>query len=259
MPQEKKSAMEQFLGDIPVADQVKADDLFERPLVEETEPVVEAEPEKAAVAADDEPRKNRFHRRLEVKLQAEREANIALNERLKVLSETQRFAQDTGSVDEKLINLYGDDEKGRAAAKLTQQLLNETKAQAREEALEAVRAEREKEAQEVASSQQELDTMLEDIEDEFNVDITSDTPEAKKARTGFYATLEKISPKNDKGEVTAYADPIATWEMYQQRLQPKNNRAKELSSRSMVQSGASTETKLEANVQERFLRESGII
>ncbi len=244
---EKNSAMKDFLADIPVANQQPTDDIFEKPL-DGSE--VQTQPEKDVEV-----------RRAKKALQAEREANIELNAKLQALTERDRFEKETEGkdVNEKLLHLYGDDDKGRQAAKLTQDLLNDTRAQAREEALEAFKQEREQEAKEVASSRQVLDEMLEDIEDEFNVDLTSDTPQAEKDRKGFYATLQKFSPKDKDGQVINYADPIATWETYQTLKQPVQNRAKELSSRSMTPSGASTETKLEQTVSERFLKDNGII
>lgn len=252
MPKDK-SAMDEFLGDIPVAEQQQAGDIFGQELT--GKPVA---PEKEEA---EEPHKNRQHRRLEARLQAERESNIALVARLEALTEAQRFAQETstGTVDESLLRLYGDNENGRQAAKITQDLLDRTKQEARQEAIEAMQSQQQEEAQEVASSQDELDQMLDVIEDEFNVDLTSNTAQAQKARQGFYSTLEKVSPKNSEGLVKDYADPVATWEFYQSQNKSDNSRAKDLGSRSMTRSGASTETKLEATAQERFLRDAGII
>lgn len=253
--------MEQFLSDIPVANQqAEGTDIFEQSLEGTQEAAVVAPETTETADADGEPRKNRQHRRLEGKLQAEREANIALTERLKTLSEVQKFAAVTeGTVDQDLIRLYGDTETGRQAAKLTQGLLEKNKTQAREEALELFKQQQEEANAEKVANQKELDDMLEDIEDEFSVDITSDTPAARKSRQGFYSLLEKMSPKNKDGMVVDYADPIATWEMYQLQNKPDNNRAKDLSARTMVRSGASVETKLESTAQERFLKDAGII
>lgn len=258
MPKDKKSAMEEFLGDIPVAGQQKqTEDVFDKPL--DGKEVID--PEKGG-DTEPEPRKNRHHRRLEAKYQAEREVNIGLAARLEAMSEAQKFIKDTNAsnVDENLIRLYGNDEKGLLAAKITQDLLNKTKVEARQEALDAFTKQQEDAAQEVAAHRSELDEMLEEVEDEFNVDLTSDEPTAIKARQGFYKMLEKVSPKNKEGVVTDYADPLATWEFYQQQNKSTDtNRAKDLGSRSMVKSGSSGDSNLEASAQERFLKEAGII
>lgn len=256
MPKDK-SAMEEFLDDIPVAGNKDKQDILNAPLIEEGVGQTVPVKDEATITSRD----NREARRAKAALQAEREANIALNARLEAMSEAQRFARETSTdnVDENLIRLYGNDEKGQLAAKITQDLLNKTKQEAREEALESFREEQEQSDQEVATYRNELDEMLEDIEDEFNVDLTSDTPSALKARQGFYAALQKLSPKNREGIVTDYADPMATWEYVQSQQKPADTRAKDLGARSMVRSGSSSDSKLEASATERFLKDAGII
>lgn len=71
--------------------------------------------------------------------------------------------------------------------------------------------------------------------------------------------LEKMSPKDDEGNVIHYADHNAVWDILQSKNQKPDTRAKDLSARSMVQSGASQETKLTSTALERQLREEGII
>lgn len=248
--------MEEFMEDIPVAGE-QQQDVLNAPLTQGNESQIVPAKDDAAIT----PRDNREARRAKAALQAEREANIALNARLETITEQQRFARETNSdnVDENLIRLYGNDEKGLLAAKITQDLLNKTKQEAREEALESFRDEQTKAEQEVATYRNELDGMLEDIEDEYNVDLTSDTPQATRARQGFYAALQKLSPKTQDGTVTDYADPLATWEYFQAQQKPTNTRAQDLGSRSMVRSGASGDSKLEASATERFLKDAGII
>ena len=256
MPNER-SAMDEFMDDIPTAGEGQGSDILNAPLVEGGESQIVPAKDEATITAKD----NREARRAKAALQAEREANIALNARLEAMSEAQRFARETSTdnVDENLIRLYGNDEKGQLAAKITQDLLNKTKQEAREEALESFRDEQAKADQEVATYRNELDGMLEDIEDEYNVDLTSDTPQATRARQGFYAALQKLSPKTQDGVVTDYADPLATWEYFQSQQKPADNRAKDLGSRSMVRSGSSGDSKLEASATERFLKDAGII
>lgn len=257
--------MEQFLGDIPVVEQKKEGDIFDVPLnTEDTETNVEA----TATQEEDtlQPAKNRADRRYRDRWQEERAASKQLADRVREL-EADKFARATSTntvdVDDALIRLYGADENGRAAAKITQQLLDKTRADAKAEAMEIYRAERQKEVEQEASFQDEMDGMIEEIEDEYNVDLTSDTPAARKANQGFLVMLQKLSPKNDRGVVTSYADPLATWEMYQEQAKKSSadtNRAKDLSSRSMVRSGGSaTDSKLQTQVAERFLKDAGII
>lgn len=263
MPKDK-SEMDQFLGDIPVVDNKKEGDIFDVSLNGEAETTVEAEAQQEEGTLQP---KNRADRRYRDRWQEERAASKQLTDRVREL-EAEKFARATASssnidVDDALLRLYGNDENGRAAAKITQQLLDKTRAEAEAKALDIYRSERQKEVEQEQSFQQEMDNMVEEIEDEFNVDLTSDTPAARKANQGFLVMLQKLSPKNERGVVTSYADPLATWEMYQEQAKKSStdtNRAKDLSSRSMVRSGGSvTDSKLQTQVAERFLKDAGII
>lgn len=252
MPQD--NVLDEFM------DEQKPDtDAFGEAIVPEAEtPVAMIDEEDAA-----EPRKNRRHRRLEEKLQAERESNIEQAAIIRTLTEQQKFRQETQgpAIDDSLLTLYGADEAGRKAAEITAKLLERTKNEAREEALADFRKEQELSNNEVKTQAQALDSMLEEIEDEFDVDLTSNTPAAKKAKTQFFELLEKVSPKDRDGNVKDFADPFTTWELLQ-TSQTKSNttqRAKSLGSRSMVQSNGSSAASAAVETNERFLRENGLI
>ena len=242
------SEMDKFMANVPLASEKKDGDVLEQNL--------EGSQDAATITEKD----NREARRAKKALQEEREANIALTARLQTMSEFQKFSEATpDNVDEKLLQLYGNDEKGKLAARITQDLLNKTREEASAQAIEALQGQQQEEQAEVAKSQRELDAMLEDIEDEFNVDLTSDTPAARKARQGFYAALEKVSPKNEEGMVKEYADPIATYEYYRSTQTQEPNRSKEIASRGNVSSGTSGGSTLEKNAMEQFLKNADII
>lgn len=251
MQDKEKTEMEQFLGDIPTVEESE----FGATAVES-----EKVAEEVAVVT---PRDNREARRAKAALQSEREANIALNARLEAMTEAQKFQRDTQDlkVDESLLTLYGSDDNGRRAAEITQRLLEKTKSEARDEALKMFQEEQRKAQAEVGQQEKVLDEMLENVEDEFDVDLTSNTPQAKKARQTFLTLLEEVSPKDREGNVKDFADPISTFKILQSQTtkDSQTNRAKDLSSRSMVRAGASGDSKLEATAQERFLKEAGIL
>lgn len=254
MPPEKKSEMDEFLGDIPIGEQQTADDVFGN----QQTPEVKTE---EVITDEDKGKGERWERRLRKKYQDERESNIQLAAKLEAVTEAQKFARESGTkeVDTSLLTLYGDNDAGRQAARITQDLLNKTKEEARQEAFEMLQSQQADAQKEVAKQQQNLDGMLEDVEDEFSVDLTSNSPAARKARQGFYAALEKMSPKDSDGMVKDYADALAVWEYYQSTQKQDNTRAKDLGDRSMVKSGASGESKLEQTAIERYLAETGII
>lgn len=76
---------------------------------------------------------------------------------------------------------------------------------------------------------------------------------------GFFRLLDKLSPKDSEGNIIGFADPISTYELYKERQPKKENRAKDLSSRSMTPSGASKDGKGKEDATANFLKEQGII
>ncbi len=246
------SEQDEFLKELEVKADERADTFgnLEVPAEEAKDPEdPETQPESV---------KDRRHRRLEEKLQAEREANIALNERLRVLAEV-KAEQDTEASEylKSVERIYGTDTpEATAATELLKTALKGAKEEAKAEALAALREEQQKAAQEVAKEEQAIDSMLEELEDQYGIDLTSKSSEA--TRRAFLTTLEKMSPKDSDGNIIAYADPHGVYEYLQSKKKP-DTRAKDLASRSMTQSGASGESKLAVDATERFLRENGII
>lgn len=241
----ENSSQEEFLKDLEPNN--------DNPFNESTEQ--EAEPEKEE--ADGEEARNRRERRLQAKLQAERESSIALAARLEALTEAQKFTRETtpSSYEEKAKRIYGTETPEQAAAtELLLASLKEAKEEAKNEALAALRAERQSEQDEVAKEEKTLDSMIEEIEDETGLTLD---PQTQKA---FFTYLEKLSPKDSQGNILAYADHHAVWEEMQSRKEKaQNTRAKELASRSMTRTGASTETNLQEDVMSRYLRENGLL
>lgn len=216
-------------------------------------------PEKEADEVPDE-LKNRRHKRLEAKLEAERTANIQLAAKLEAISEAKKFMDaEPAEYLKGVERIYGTDSpEALAATELLKKSLTDLKEVAKQEAIEAMREERRKEQEEIAKEETTLDAIIEDLEDSYNVDLTSDT--ASPVRKGFFQLLTKLSPKDKEGNVIDYADPHAVWEEYQSRIKrtAPENRAKDLSARSMVQSGSS-DVKTTDDATLKFLNENGII
>lgn len=89
------------------------------------------------------------------------------------------------------------------------------------------------------AAQDELDTYFDDIEETYDVDLSSNAASAKKLRSEFIEYVRKIAPKDEKGEVKAFPDLLSAFEIFQEQgkktVQP--TRAKELASRGMTRSG----------------------
>lgn len=233
---------EEFLKDLEPKDQFEATEITQEEPTEEVE--------------TDEDKFNRRERRLQSKLQAERESSIALAARLEVLTESQKFQREnTPEVDETIARIYGTNtpEAAEATALLTKALSN-VKTQATEAALERFREEQQKERDAVQKEEKTLDSMVEEIEDENHVTLDG------QSKKGFFTLLEKLSPKDSDGNILHYADHHAVWEEMQSRRKAvEPNRAKDLASRSMARTGASPQSTVTEDANLRFLRDQGLI
>lgn len=201
--------------------------------------------------------RNRRERRLVSKLQEERESSIFMAGKLAAVNEAQKAVTEESDYLKAIENLYG---TSTPEAILATDLLKKAIIGAREDAkraaVEEIRSEREQEVQEQMAANQELDSIIEDLEDTYDVTLN------ETHQRSFFQLLHKMSPKDRNGEVIGYADPHAVWEVFQEkasRNRGTDNRAKNLSARSMVQSGASKESTLQDDSQARFLRDNGII
>lgn len=202
--------------------------------------------------------RNRRERRLEAKLQAEREAGIQMAERLKVLAEVNSPAQSNDYL-EAVKRIYGTDSpEATAATDILVQSLKTVEERATENALARLRQEQAETQAAVQQEERRLDSMLEEIEDVHNVDLTSSGSES--TRRAFFQLLEKMSPKDAEGNVIEYADHHAVWEVLESRRQKRaDTTAKDLSSRSMAQSNASSTNTIQDDATIKFLKENGII
>lgn len=117
---------------------------------------------------------------------------------------------------------------------------------ASEKAIERLEDIRQSEVDEDIEAEEELDEAFDNIEDTFDVDITSNNPIAIKTRQEFVAYVQKIAPKDRDGDVVEYPDMISAWETFSEHRTKEPNRAKELASRGMTRSAETT-----SNPQER--------
>lgn len=247
MPNEQ----EQFLKDI----EQNVEDPFA--YLNETPQQVEETPKPKEDEDDEEgdefkPR-NRRERRLAKQLQAEKESNIQLSTKL---SEREAITKATESEDylKNIERIYGTESpEAREATEILKQALLTVKEAAKNEALNEYKSDRNKESEAQRRKAEELEELIEEVEDEYNIDLQSSAE-----RKGFVKLLEKMSPKDRAtGEILHYADPIAVWETYQSRK--RENPAKNLASRSMVQSQSADKSNLQTDTLERQLKEYGII
>lgn len=243
---------DQFLKDLEVEESTDAFAHLEQETVVEEKKEDADDPE-----LQPEEVKNRRHKRLEAKLQAEREANIALNARLATIAEAKQTASSPEYL-KAVEKIYGMDSPETAAAtEIMKNVLQAVRDEAERGALEKFEAQRREEAEAQRKEEAVLDSMLEQIEDEHGVDLTS--AKADTARKGFLKLLERMSPKDSDGNILAYADPEAVWEIYKEKSSKKpENPAKALAARGMTHSG-SGESTLQDDSTLRFLKENNLI
>lgn len=103
-------------------------------------------------------------------------------------------------------------------------------------------SEREQEAmREDQEAEEELTNAIEGIEEAYDVDISSNSPQAKKIRTEFISFVERIAPKRN-GEIIDYPDMNSAWETFSEvkRNTAPPSRAKEIASRGLSRSAETT-------------------
>jgi len=220
----------------------------------------ETAPEKAPVEpteevpSDPEPR-NRRERRLMEKLQSEREAAIALAAKLDAITTSQHSRSEESQFLDAASRIYGDTTPElREATELLKSALSGVKEEAKREALAEWQSLQAKQQEAVSNAEKRIDSMLEEIEDNRNIDL-SEGPH----RTGFLKLLEKMSPKDSRGNVIEYADHAAVWDIYESQIKKPVNPAKEMAARAMTQGGATGQSNLTNEVQDRWARENGLL
>lgn len=218
----------------------------------EKAPETPQEPEETP--GDPEPR-NRRERRLMEKLQSEREAAIALAAKLEVVTQSQKTRGEEAEFLTVAERIYGTQTPElREATELLKTALLGVKEEAKREALEAYQELYQKEQEAVKNAENRIDSMLEELEDQYNVDLV-DGPH----RTEFLKLLERMSPKDRNGNIVEYADHMAVWDVYQSQIKKPVNPAKEMAARAMTQSGAASQSSLNNEVNDRWARENGLL
>lgn len=203
-----------------------------------------------------EPR-NRREKRLMEKLQSERETAIALAAKLDAITQSQQTRTESSQWEDSIEKIYGNSTPElREATELLKASMKGLKDEAKREALAEYQRIRQEEQTVVSNAEKRIDSMLEEIEDEFNTDLSSGAH-----RTEFLKLIEKMSPKDSAGNIVEYADHHAVWEIYQEKVNRNKpvNPAKDIVARGMTQSAGANDTNLSNDAHVRFLKEHGII
>lgn len=242
----KKSAIDEFLGET----NEKSDDFIKNEPSEFLNPKEEEKTEEPEKDSEDKAEKPEpFHKDPKVQRYVQKQIEKALKD-LKP-SETRQFIEDTKSEDpndlvEAFTAIIGNDtpEKVRAL-KMLEKSLSAVEEKASQKALSQMEAERQRIQQEEEEAVEELMQGLENIEESYDVDLTSNTQTAKKLRGEFVDFISRIAPKNSNGDVVAYPDLDEAYKMFKEKKSAsssQNTRAKDLAARSISRSGDASNT-----------------
>lgn len=207
-------------------------------------------------------RDNREARRAKKALQAEREAAIILNERVRALSEKvselERFKTDVGTpVDDDVYDvLYGNTprtpETEKVAASL-QKLLEKNAQKARDLALQEFEARSQEGSREFEEARNTVDSEFEALEDEFGVDFERNT----KLRNDFVDFVDRLSRKDTEGNILEYPDFRSAFETFQSLSKRDTSRQREIASRGMTR-GNNTSGQAADKEHQEYLKNLGI-
>ena len=262
--EKQQSESNKFLEELGIkSDAGMEPEVFKGPESSAEEP---KEEEKTEVIAEEDTLKNRRERRLMAKVQAEREANIALNARLQALQEAQQLRSDTAEADFlKLVEpIYGTaDEKGQydprraEATRLLKDALKgaytTAKKEAVQEALRTLREESQGESQAEAEETENLEEGMEYVEERYGINFGS-----RKAHDKYLDLLEDVSPKDDEGNIKEYAFDAAA-RLFQAEEGKSTSRAKELAARGGTRSGNSQPSELQDQAFYQGLKDLGLM
>lgn len=248
---DKNKEVDNFLNGLeePVTDPFKAE---ENPFEEEKEEGGESE--EVSSEEDKESKPEPFHKDPKVQRYVQKQIEKALSGyRPEIdVSEVQKFAKESGAdedeVVEALTGLIGNDtpEKKRVLAAMSK-AFKTAEEKGAERAMRQIEERQQQSVQADRQADEELSQGFEDIEEEFDVDLTSNTSSARRTRNEFIDFIQRVAPKDEHGQVTEFPDFSEAFSVFQdtQKSQEKSktvNRAKELSSKSMGRSSGDVTT-----------------
>lgn len=240
----------------------KTVDVLEASLIPEdgsakTESTDEGQGNEGGDDAGERPR-NRRERRLMTQRDNEAKSAAFLAGKLEAITEGRKTVEEEADYLKIAERIYGNDSPEAAlATDLLKKAITGARDDAENRAYSRIKAERDEETQQVQAAETELDSMIDEIEDTYGVELNEPQERA------YFQLLEKMSPKDKDGNVREYADPHSVFEIFRDTILKKptetSSRAKDLSSRSMVKSGTSTELKTGDDAMARYLHEQGLI
>ncbi len=156
-----------------------------------------------------------------------------------VIREVPVEGKETSELKDILTRIIGNDTPEKlAAVKDFEKALSGLEEKGAQRALKQLEDAQQAERNAEIEAQNELADGFDSIENEFDVDLSSSKPAAKALRSDFVDFIKRVSPKDDEGNVIEFPDLPEAFKVFKETRKPEsNNRAKELSSKSMTRSG----------------------
>lgn len=222
----------------------------EDPFKQESEDPFASTEEKVITPKEEIEEKLPFHKDPKVQRYIQKEIEKATKNTSVETKFIQEVKQESDAADDVLTRIIGNDTpEKQSAIKDFKKVLNGMKDEAKQEALQEIQNQSEYEREAEIDAQNTLTEAFEELEEEFNVDLSSNSPIAKKTRNEFIDFVRRVAPKDEDGQVTEFPDFKETYQLFKEMRKPEpNTRAKELSSRSMQRSAeVSTSQKKDIN------------
>jgi len=166
-----------------------------------------------------------------------------LKEKERLLAQTQNNNVSVPSdFESDWVKTYGDSDESKAQLNFFAKYLNGLDERAAAKAMEKFKAE--SEAQKSQSQQEEerwnnqVQSQLEAVEDEFGIDLTSS--QAASKRTEFLSFLQDISPKDSDGNIIQYVPMDKAYPLWVKQNTKDNTERKEIANRSMDKTNTET-------------------
>ena len=219
------SALDEFVNSLPHDENV-----------EQVETPVESQPQKTEVETSEDSEKPEeekipFDKNPKLKKYIDRMVEKRLSKVQPQVVEREEVKPST-DVPYEFIAMYGDTEETRKAWNYQKKLLDDVETRAEQRALATIREEQSKFQELQETENRTVEDFLEDVGEKAGVDFDSDD----ETRKGYLTLMERLSPKDEDGNITEYADPYAVWEIYASRKTKDASRNKNLASRSMAKS-----------------------
>ena len=226
-----KTELDEFLGDLSntSSEELKPQDPFEQKTEEEEEQEEKPLP---------------FNRDPKVQKFIEKEISRRLDGFQREQPQTTQTEEDSfKDVIDSFTTVIGNDTPEKVSAlNALKRSLNSLDERASQKAIEQLEAIRNEEVEADIEAEDELENAFDNIEETFDVDITSNNAIARRTRQEFVSFVEKIAPKDRNGDIVDYPDMVQAFETFSEikRSTQQPNRAKDLASRGMRNSAETT-------------------